>query len=413
MAGTLFINVGSVSASGAAAAVYVPVVGMLNGVTTTEELVQLGLRKRAGYLLYLYTRVPTSTTVATTTILVRKTAANTTLSVSYLAAQTGIKEQSSALIGTATTDTVNYRILLSGLETGTLTLGACSLGFGVGGNLVKQLVSARGPLTISTATTIYNAMNGKMLGTTVEADTKFSAGKALTATNLFVYVSAAVSASQTTVLKTRINGVDGTQSVTYTNMQTGLKEDTVNTDVISVGDDFNFSTVTTGATVNITVEFLSCSVENVGVFFPLMASSTDGIAVAFNTTTYCGCAGDLIFTTTEANTQVRPRQSFTIRQLGSFVNANTIATSATVVTFRKGGVNSALTVSYNAAQTGLKSDGVNTAAIVGGIDFMNYKVVTPNTSGNINFTYIGLLSKNEGISNNLFVKQAVNRVSTY
>lgn len=412
MSDSQFVNVGSLNAS---SFINYPLVGTNTGVEDgSEAFIQLGMRV-AGTFRYMFAYVSNATDSVDRDITLRKNLANTAITVTYDVAQTGIKEKTSPGVSVAATDEFNWQ--LSGTD---LTWGIEVLGIKFTPSIVTtvvELVAIRGPVGLSASMedlTFYNAMNGEFTTNTAEAQTKFSAGQTLVAQKFYSYASANIGSANVT-LRSRLNGANGNMVVTYTSGQTGVKEDTVNTDSISIGDDFNFSvTVLDGA--NITVEIQSCHMvksSSTQVFFPLMASSSDGASIDFNLTRYNGVAGDLIFNATEANTQIRPRFTFTARQLGTYVTANTIATSATDVYVRDKSANSTVTVSYDAAQTGLKTDNTHTTSIASGTDRVNYSIVTPNTSGAITFTYIGLLSKAEGISKSLFIYQAVNRAATY
>jgi hypothetical protein len=412
MATSQFLNVGT--ANGLATSC--SVVGIFNA-NDTSAVVELPIRW-AGQFGMLYTYASTAPTMASATIYFYKNQASTSLSVTYSTSQSGIKENTRDTITVIDTDEINYngatadplfRLNLIGVRFNPTSPS----------NMILTLVAARSSsgVSVGVGSTIYCCANGELQGTTSEAQTKFSAGKAMTAAKLYTYVSSN-SGMATMTCKTRVNGVDGAQSTTYTSGQTGAKEDTYNTDTISIGDDFNYSVSVSGFTGTITIKTLCVHLYTLNVtsatqFYPLMASSSDGIGVNFNTTTYCGCAGDLLFTTTEADTQLRPRFTIIVSSIGVYVSANTIATSASNIYFRDNGVDSTVTVSYNAGQTGLKADSNHTATITSAADKMSYKVVTPNTSGTLTITWIGLFSKAEGLARNVFVYTAVDRASTY
>ncbi len=414
MATSQFLNVGS--ALGLAAA-NCSIVGITNAIDTSA-VVELPIRY-AGQFQMLYCYASVAPTMTTATVALWKNQASTTLSISYTTGQSGIKENTSTTITVVNTDEVHYNGSTSDTSFRLNVLGT-RFNPTSPANMIITLVAARSSagVAVTVGSTYYCAANGELLATTTEANAKFSAGKAMTASRLYTYVSANA-AMATLTCRTRVNGVNGAQSTAYTSGQTGAKEDTTNTDSISIGDDFNYSIATEGmgggsVTIKtLCVHLYALNVTSATQFYPLMASSTDGVGVSFNTTTYCGCAGDLLFTTTEADTQLRPRFTIIIANIGAYVSANTIATSASTIYLRDNGADSSVSVSYNAGQTGLKSDSTLTATITSAADKMNYKVATPNTSGTLTITWIGVFSKQEDLSDNLFVKQAVNRSYTY
>src|SRR6185503_17880078 len=91
------------------------------------------------------------------------------------------------------------------------------------------------------------------------------------------------------------------------------------------------------------------------VFFCLNANS--GTAQQFNLTRYgiLGGAVAINTATTEDRAQVLARFNWTARELAAYISANTIATSASTITFRNNTADGAQVLSYAAAQTGLKN----------------------------------------------------------
>ena len=409
MSSSQMVNVGSIGVTGG---VYAPVMGTFTTASTENNAVNPV--RTAGTIKTLYTYVSSGPAMMTMIATLRKNNADTSLTVTYSTSQTGIKEDtvSGHNVSVITTDKISYGF--SGVSSTTFKVMGVQFQ-PTTGTVVVMIMCARGSVSTGTAQTTYNAVNGDFKVGTTEAPCKLSVGQTFTASNLYTSLSIN-NWMGTTTFKSRVNGVDGAMSTSYTLSQTGIKEDTTNTDALSIGDDFNYALTLGSGSGTITAEFVQCVLTKSSVtntFFPLMASSTEGVGVAFNTTTYCGCAGDLLFTTTEADTQIRPRFTFTAAQLGAYATANTIATSDSTVTVRDAGVDSIVTVSFSAAQTGLQTDNTNSTIISSAANFVNYKVVTPNTSGTLTLSYIGLLSKAEGVGTNLFVRQAINRAATY
>ena len=351
----------------------------------------------SGTFKNLYAYVSANATGSTTTFTLHKVTTATALTLSYTSGQTGQKEDTSNTVSFANTDTAQYYVAGGGGGgTNTITFKAFSVQFDAdtAANAISILnASVHGTTNFSTASsTRYFLPGGAQVGhSTTEANHKFRIRSSFTFSNLYTYI-ATNGCTNNFIFKTRKNGADGAQSVTYSTGQTGSKEDTSNSDSVVAGNDFNFATTSGAGTVSVASRTCCVRSLSTGGFFPLLNGSNAGSAVSFNTTTYAGPSGSLVTPdTTEANTQVLPRFNFTAKELGSYVSANTIATSASTITLRDNGADSAVTVSYNAAQTGLKNDSANTAIITSGTDEINYKVVTPNTSGTLTIQWIGLL----------------------
>ena len=350
----------------------------------------------AGTFSNLFVYVATNTASVTSTITLQKNQVDTALTVSYTADQTGIKEDTSNTVSFVATDEANLEITVP-TEVGTNTLTAQIFSMQFAPTTTTDCLSilhcnASGSVSHPTdSTTFYFVPNGLIAISTTEANNKYRVRATFTASDFYVHVPSN-SRTTDTVLRTRVNGANGGQSVTYATTQTGVKEDTVNTDALVAGDDYNYSLTTgTGAGEAFFVAKVGTSVISTNSIFVCLVGDNDGDAIAFNVTAYYGAAGVLVDNTTEANSQVYPRFTFTTKELGAFVSANTIATSDTVVTLMDNGAASSVTVSYAAAQTGLKNDSTNTAEITSGTDEIDYRVVTPNTSGSLTFTWIGIL----------------------
>src|SRR6185503_10503989 len=324
-----------------------------------------------------------------------KSRAATALTVSYTSTQTGIKEDTANSVSYANTDEADWQIV-TGSSAGSTNIIIKEIGAQFTPTTTTDCVTffAGANLSFSTAsTTTFIAPNGGQAVTTTEANTKYRIRAAVVAQEFNVVVSANARTTDT-VFGTRKNGADGAQLVTYTSTQTGTKEDTTHTDTLAAGDDYNYFIRTLTGTGTITARIVSSSlVATNSTFFLESSDAQPGTAQSFNTTRYYAPSGDLFSSqnATEINAQYLPRFTFTAKEFGAYVSANTIATSDTVVTFRDNTADGTQTFSYAAAQTGLKNDSVHTDTITSGTDEINYKVVTPNTSGSITFMWIGSL----------------------
>ena len=81
------------------------------------------------------------------------------------------------------------------------------------------------------------------------------------------------SSTATTTCRSRINGANGNQVVTYTSGQTGVKQDTSNTDSVTDGDDISFQASGMNATFNIRGISSFAAVAGAGTDVPLDAGS--------------------------------------------------------------------------------------------------------------------------------------------
>lgn len=108
---------------------------------------------------------------------------------------------------------------------------------------------------------------------------------------------------------------------------------------------------------------------------------TNGQSQAFNVTNYLSLFAGSI-QGSEASVKVKYRSAGVLSRFSVLIGANTIATSATAINFRKNGGAGNMVLSIPAGSTGEFQDLTNTDTITAGDD-VNCQIVTPNTSGSI------------------------------
>lgn len=371
---------------------YIPITG---GVSfySTEAQAEFPVRK-AGTFQNLYVNVITNSLSTTLTFTVRKSTADTAITVNYTTGQTGIKEDTSNTDAFAATDEITIKAAATA-GSGTAVVQAVALEF-VPDTATDSITFAGRTASSSTSvdsTTTFFHLITSVSNNNTEAIVSWRAPSAFSFTNFYVYI---VSNTRITDVSfaLRKNSSDTAQILTYTAGQTGAKEDTTNTVSVVAGDLVNYrrTTSTGGGTIAFSVYGVHIN-GSTGRF--LMGSGVgQGVAIAANLTRYMGISGNITdLGATESDYSVRPRFDFNLLEMSAYVATNTIATSPTVLTVRDGGADSSITISYSAGQTGLKTDTTNAAYITGGTDGINYKVVTPNTSGTFTLNQISVLGQ--------------------
>jgi enamine deaminase RidA (YjgF/YER057c/UK114 family) len=341
----------------------------------------------------MFTYVSSNTTLVNTNITFQVNKANTSITVIYTSGQTGIKEDTSNTATVAATDEILWTSVVandaSGATTITYTLFKIEFTPTTAGNTIT-VFGGTGNNTINAAsTTRYFPINGGLNTAAAETSAKYRMRFAGTASNLYVHAGSNARTTNTT-FGTRDTGANGTQSVTYTSGQTGTKEDTTNTDTLSVGDDFDYYVTTDTGTENLDVKVVTVQVVNTNNYFALLSALGQGSAVATGVTTYYAVAGSLISTsTTEANTQMYSQFTFTASEMVVWVSANTSTSGSCVITVRDNGAGNGLAVTYTFGQTGLLND-TDTQEITSATDEIDYQVVNSG-NGTITFTQLGVL----------------------
>jgi hypothetical protein len=376
---------------------------------STEAQAEVPVRD-AGSFSNLFTYLSTNGS-SVVTITLRKSTADTSVSVQYSSGQTGIKEDSDS-VAFANTDEIDFKVATGfGGSGGTLTIMGITFAPDTTTDCITKLVAA-GSINFSTASVsrFFNpAGDMSLISASVDTQVEVRARTSMVLSDFHTYVSANTRTTDT-VLGTRTNSANGSQSVTYTSGQTGAKEDTANSDSLSTGDDYNYRITTSTGTGTITIQLASTTCTTNDSHFPLLVgNSTNAIVITTGTVRFCGISGDLFFTATEANASIYPRFEFTAKELLSFVVSNSSASGNCVVTVRDNGADSAISVTYSIAQTGLKNDSTNTATISSGTDELCYEIDN-GTNVNVTFTWLGILGNTTEVA--ATGQPAIKRIAT-
>lgn len=215
-------------------------------------------------------------------------------------------------------------------------------------------------LSIAQGSTNYQPLiGGATSGTTAEANTQLRARSAYTLRNLAANASAI---SGTCTLRTRVNGGNGSQSVSIT--ATGLIEDTTNTDSIASGDLMNFQTVMSNSHGNAcTLSYEAILIDDAGVGSAILATQGGSNSIAQNF--FFAVGAGALASGTESDVQVVFRASTTLSNFRVYVSTNTLNATKTIRT-RKNGANGGQSVSYTASQTGEQEDTTGSDSMVAG-----------------------------------------------
>ena len=381
-----------------------------------------------GTVANLYVKVATNATTLTTSVYLRKNAANTAVAVSIPTTQTGVFTEvaNKAVISDAagTVQELNYRIQGGG-GTGNVDITLLATTFAhadryrrydPSDTTIKSLaiVSNNGVSTTPTGGTIHYhpIISFQGIISTESNRVRFTtripsaSGGTLRAKNLAGYISTNARTTTTTLI-TRDNGADGTQALSITATTTGMFEDTINTDTLAQDDTINFR-VTYGASAE-AIAFSHQKVEleqevtaaDVLPDVPSTAQTAtmqnhslinmdrDGIAITEGTTNYISVAGSTTttapFTTAAAADVLTLKPLKTIYSTGIYILANSLNQTASTLQVYKNGSNidSNLDVSVAASGTGYFTNTtvsvVDAASTTSSSDTLVYRFI-PGTS---------------------------------
>lgn len=368
---------------------FIPIGGHLSTLSATEADVENPVRT-AGTASKLFVRVTQNGVNQNSTLTLRQNRADTSLVATITASTTGEFEDTTNSVSLAATDEIDWEATVPAVAgTNTITISVIGMLFTpTDTSKTVTVLGGRGPFNFATASATRYLMPQEVQLASTESPVELYARGDYTHRNLSVEVSANARTTNT-VFVSRKNGADGALTVTYGNVETGVKEDATNSDTLTSGDRFCWKMTTDTGTQTITVRWLVSELESAASRFQLFAvGGVAPLAQLFNVTNYSNPGRLSTPTTTEANAQFKSRLAHTARSLQASVSANTIATSATVIKFRKNTADGNQSLSYAAAETGAKVDASNTDEIADG-DVYNYQIVTPNTSGTFTLRFVG------------------------
>lgn len=369
---------------------YSALVGAMSSFNINEANIQTPVRD-AGVFRNLYTYASANTKTNTATITFRKSTADTSITVSYTAGQTGVKEDTTNTATFATTDEASYKFVAASDGANSITLRNFSVQFDptVTQSTVHFMGMSGGVLNLTVGGGSYTCSPNAITGTgSPEANVEVRMFETYVIKDLATYVSANARTDDVE-MGPRINSQFVTPFVTYTAGQTGLKEDASSQDFIVAGDDYNYyiSIPDAGDAGQITITNISMTLHSNTNSFQLVDARGSGTSSGPNLIPFfIGLSGGHNpFTTTEALAQQKPRFAMKLKFLCTYVSANTMTDAAPLSFFvRKNGSNTAMTVSYSTSQTGLKEDTLNVSDVVS-TDLVNYSIVGP-TAGTGTYT---------------------------
>lgn len=328
-----------------------------------------------------------TTTTATCTLTARLNGSNQSLSLSWSAGQTGEKQDTTNSFSVSDGDDIDYAFVRGSESSKAITIQSISVRFDAdtSGDTISLVgcANATGTPFNTASTTRYITPSYTEIGSSERAvrclgDYTFG--------NLYVYV-AGNARTTTTTFRSRVNGANGAQSVSYTSGQSGLKEDTTNTDSIASGDDFCWSITTGTGTSTIDIRAISSTAVSADGEFDLFIGRNVGAGYTSSSTAYLALGGGISTAgSTEANAQTRGFAADYYNLRGS-VSSNT-SNGTTTVTFRIEGADAGPTISWTSGQTGTRTDTSNTASCADD-DLIGFKIVNAGT-GTCTITYLAI-----------------------
>ena len=347
--------------------------------------------RTAGTLSLLYIYISTNNLNGTSTFKTRKNGGDGSMSISINGSATGDFEE------TEDTDSVSVGeewgvVLVAGGSSGTILARLSTTVFDASSDTVIRHAAINFPNFGGDPVQYYGISDdANGLSNTTEGRARFDVGTSGTFQNLFVYISVN-DLSTASDIKFRVDGADGNMSISIGSGQTGIFEDTENTDSVVEGNDVNYS-LDGGTGSNFIAEVISVEwVSTTNKFHSVWGRSVGIVDILDGETKYLPFGGDCIAQISEANVDAAIQIPATVSDLCCYSRYNS-CNGITDVYVRKDGTNTAVTVEIPAYGTGQYNDTSNSVEITASEE-VNYAVAVGGSSGGMEVTLIGVLVEN-------------------
>lgn len=339
----------------------------------------------AGTFSLMFTNVWANGSGASSTVQCRKNGANGNMTLTIGAGGTGLYTD------TTNTDTVsNGDVFCFRLDRGggsPIQFGQCGVYYETDSGIIVNKVGVLGSSN-SASGTGYLGFIGDMTAisdnSAVQTPEITVAG---TVKNFHAY-SNSNGRTNTTTIRPRYNGANGTLVVTFPASTPGLQTDTTHSDALAVGDNFNYQRVTNTGSGTFTLRTAGCEIHYPANEANLFSCDNGGSSANATTPRFMVPAGSFAFNGSESAARFRLYGSGVLSDM--YFNINTNAASADVtVDVRLGSASTAITDTVPSAATGTRSDTTNTATFAD-TEFLNYRYSKPTGSGSTVFRWLSL-----------------------
>lgn len=197
----------------------------------------------------------------------------------------------------------------------------------------------------------------------------------------------------TSTMVSRINGVDGAQTVNYTSGQTGIKT-TASSESVSAGDDINWSWTNSTGTGNIMTSYVQSTMVNTNRETQLVAGFVATRTASATVHYLCPVGGYIASEIDENSARAYLNLAGTLTKLYIGVSSNAYTSTATL-TLRKNGVDTGLTVPITTLATGFIQDTTHSVTVVDG-DYITLSLVG-GTANTMTFGSVGMVFQTDSV----------------
>lgn len=378
-ASLLVVGGSNINSTSATTQYWICATGQL-GRTSVEADKQIPFRY-AGVFSKLYIRIAVNSTTTASTLSLRKNASTVNLTLSIPSGTTGIFEDTTHTDTIAAGDLMSIQSITG--ATGVIQPSVISLYFAntQSSEAVTKLAAAGSSVAVAfniASVSRFNHLAGNIsvVGTEV-GGAQNRIPKAGTLKNMSVNVAANARVNDV-VLKSRINGADGTLLITIAAGTTGIFEDITHSDTVAEGDLADTAHTYGAGTDSISywyfaLDYVAASNQR----FTLLNNAGSAVIPTTAVTNYLHMGGGIGSGATEADRQIRPREAITLTNMSTLIVANTITASSTLK-LRKNGADGNLLITVAASTSGTFNDSSNSDSIAASDD-INYQLITGAT----------------------------------
>jgi hypothetical protein len=355
-------------------------------INTVETKVQI-VNRSAGRIKNMFIYINTNTVNLSTTINLRKNAANATQTVSIPSTATGIFEDTVNTDAIAVGDKINLQSIPGTGSTGTYEMDEVSFLYDATNNTVTRLCCSNDIIFSTASQTTFQSLQGNISTTsTTEVNQQCIQEQAGSFTNLGVNIATNSDTNAVTV-RLRKNAANGNNTVSIAAAATGFIEDTTpHTDTVVAGDKVNSTIVTGLSTVNIAFESIAYDFISTAGYTQCIAANSGADTIALSTTKDHGLGGSLVNLVGNAP-RVKTRGNFIFSLMSANIVSNTVS-ATTTIRFIQNSSNANQVLSIGSNASGFFTDSTNKDTTIP-TDTVNYETITGGTGTSI---VIGVIS---------------------
>lgn len=362
---------------------YFPLMNCQAGVNFTGEASAETPFFEAGVLSNLFITVWANSSAGATNVYLRKNGANGNMTLSFAAGLTG------RFFDNTNTDSIaNGDVACTFVDkTGTGQVGQVGAYYATNSGIIVTKVGISGSSSFASGTG-YLAFIGGMNSTSDNSATqtpRISVGG--TVKNFHAY-SNTNTRSNTTDIRTRLNGANGACVVTFPASTAGLLTDTTHTDSISPNDNLNFQRNTNTGSGTFTLRHIGFEIHYPANEMNLFSSAMGAVSFSATTARYAVPSGSFGANGGDTAAAVRLYGSGILSDF--YVNASAnAATAAVLMHVYKNAATTAVTATFAIATAGTISDTTNSVAFAN-TDSFDYRYLKSTGTGATSIRWFSL-----------------------